>query len=89
MNNKIEIMVFIEDDCSACEKVLRIFNRLLRKDSSIELRIFNYNQDRSPFNKYKVSIVPAIFVNGRLKFYGEFNLLELRDILRSNQQKSL
>jgi hypothetical protein len=74
--NRIE--VFVESHCPACVAVVRMLIDLTR-GGGIDVRIYHRMSDPEEFNKRRVSITPATFVNDRLTFYGGFTDAELKN----------
>jgi len=64
-------MVFVEDDCFACERILSQLDVFRRAHPLIDLKVYDRSRDRGQFEKYKVYAVPAIFINEKLTSYGE------------------
>jgi glutaredoxin len=66
------VEVFVEDNCSACESVLEILERL-SGELPLVRRIYHRDADREEFDLRGVAILPATFINHQLAFYGEFS----------------
>src|SRR4030065_419956 len=74
-----EIMVFIEPNCSGCERVLQTI-RVLQENARVErLEIINRSEDPALCERFGIVIFPATFVDGQLAFYGEFSLDEVKE----------
>ncbi len=86
INKKDEVFVFSEDNCPACEKVLAVLKSALEDNNSVEMKIFNRDHDISTFEKYRVFILPAVFINGKLQFYGEFQASDLNHVLTTSRE---
>lgn len=65
-----EILVFVEDNCVACDRVVNIVYAFQRKGTIKRIKVINRNSD--PQACAGVVIFPATFIDGVLTFYGEF-----------------
>ena len=73
MNSIHEMVVLVEPDCLACVRVLEIASTLHQCGIVTKLVVLNRADDPESSRKYNVVIFPAVFINGRLAFYGEFS----------------
>jgi len=77
-----EIMIFIEPNCIACEQVLRTI-RAFQKEALVErLVVIDRSEDPATCRHFGIVVFPATLLNGRLAFYGEFSLENLKEYLR-------
>ena len=84
-----EILVFIEDKCLPCERVIKTVERLHTVCLVNKVRIFNRNTDPQSCHKFGVRIFPTVFINGRLAFYGEFSVEDVQRFIHHSVQESL
>jgi thioredoxin-like negative regulator of GroEL len=73
-----EIIVFVDDDCRSCEKIVEKMRRLAQEDGAVNLRVVHRREQPSLAAEYRVQIVPAVYVNGKLRFYGEVTREEIQ-----------
>ena len=66
------VEVFVEENCGACEAVLKILEGI-SVELSFTKKIFRRENDGEEFHSRGVVIVPATFINRKLAFYGEFS----------------
>lgn len=69
-----EMLVFVEENCLPCDRVLETVKTLSQMEIVSKVRIFNRNIDPYTCQQFGVLIFPAVFINGRLAFYGEFSV---------------
>jgi Thioredoxin domain len=70
---KIEVLVISSDNCRECDKLVQNIMSLQKDIAGIELTVFNIDRGEDIHSMsipIKVYITPALFVNGRLKYYG-------------------
>ena len=76
-----EIMVFVEPNCLACERVLQTI-RTLQKNALVErLEIINRYEDPAMCERFGIVIYPATFIYGKLAYYGEFSVDDVKEYL--------
>lgn len=69
-----EMKVFIEQNCKACENVLRVVE-VMKNDGLInKLIIINREDDPKECLNYNVLVYPAVYIDDELIFYGEFTI---------------
>lgn len=78
-----EMVVLVEPDCAACLRVLETVTILRQRGLLAKIVVLNRLYDAERCREYGVVIYPAIFINGRLAFYGEFSI---EDALRFARQ---
>ena len=66
------VEVFVEDNCSSCEEVLRVLQGF-EDQARFLVRVWNRNSDAEEFQSRRVLLSPATFINRRLVFYGAFS----------------
>lgn len=81
--SRTTVSIFVEEDCTACEKVLSVARSLVGM-YEINLAVFERKRDAAVFEQRNVAICPATFVNGRLVFYGEFSREELLEKIQTH-----
>jgi predicted thioredoxin/glutaredoxin len=69
-----EMVVLVEPDCIACVRVLETASGLHRRGIVAKLIVVNRADEPEASHKYGVVIFPAVFIDGRLAFYGEFSV---------------
>ena len=67
-----EMVVLVEPDCIACVRVLETATVLCQRGIVANLIVLNRLHNPDSCRKFGVVIFPAVFINGRLAFYGEF-----------------
>ena len=74
--NKVinNMKVFVENDCRACENVLRVVNEMNKNRLISKLIIINRENDPEECLNYKILVYPAVYINDELIFYGEFTI---------------
>lgn len=74
--NKVinDMKVFVENNCRACENVLRIVDEMYNKGLIKKLIIINREDEPEECLYYNVLVYPAVFINDELIFYGEFKI---------------
>jgi len=72
--NKVinKMKVFVENNCRACENVLRIVDEMYDRGLLKKLIIINREDEPEECLKYNVLVYPAVFIDDELIFYGEF-----------------
>lgn len=68
------MIVFVEPNCAACERVLETAEILREQNIVANLVIFNRSIDPESCMKFGVVIFPTVYINGQLAFYGEFSV---------------
>ena len=81
-----EMIIFIEPDCIACVRVLETAKVLRHQNIVADLLNVNRIEDPESCMKFGVQIFPAVFINGRLTFYGEFSVEEARRFIHRSVQ---
>ncbi|MBX2991818.1 MAG: thioredoxin family protein [Bacteroidetes bacterium] len=81
-----EMVIFVEPDCVACARVLEAATLLRQQGVVARLIVIDRLRDPESCAKYGVVIYPAVFINGRLAFYGEFSP---HDVKRFVKQESV
>jgi len=69
----IEVVIFVEENCAACDRVVATARELRRIGAIGILNIRNRNNDASACEALGVFVYPSTYVNGRLTFHGEFS----------------
>jgi predicted thioredoxin/glutaredoxin len=69
-----EMIVLVEPDCRSCERVLETAEVLHRCGIVANLIVLNRIDNPDSCGKFGVIIFPAVYINGRLAFYGEFSV---------------
>jgi predicted thioredoxin/glutaredoxin len=87
MNPIQEMVVLVEPECVACVRVLETASALHRRGIIARLVVLNRAVDPESSTRYGAVIFPAIFIDGRLAFYGEFSIEDaLRFVEHSQKQ---
>ena len=81
-----EMVVLVEPDCIACVRVLETATVLRQKGIVARLLVLNRLYDSESCRKYNVVIYPAVFINGRLAFYGEFTMEDALRFVKHTQR---
>jgi hypothetical protein len=68
-----EMIVFVENRCDVCKRVLVTAKLLHEQHLIADLVTINNDTDPIKCREYGVVIYPAVFINRRLAFYGEFS----------------
>lgn len=65
--------LIVAENCCACERAEKQLKRYSKKVKFIKIKISSHN-----LSQYKTTIVPSLFINGKLFSYGDidFKLLE-------------
>ncbi len=80
-----EMVVLVEPDCVACLRVLRTA-RMLRDERIVaNLVVINRIEDPDTCRKFGAVIFPAVFIDGRLAFYGEFSMEDAFHFVENSQ----
>lgn len=76
--NKVisDMKVFVENNCRACENVLRMVNDMNKNRLISKLIIINREDDPEECLNHNVLVYPAVYIDGELIFYGEFTIDE-------------
>ncbi|MBI1804866.1 MAG: thioredoxin family protein [Ignavibacteriae bacterium] len=69
-----EMIVLVEPDCLSCVRALETANVLRQRGVVANLIVINRIDDPDSCRKFGVVIFPAVYINGRLAFYGEFSV---------------
>jgi glutaredoxin len=69
-----EMVVLVEPGCIPCVRVLETASALHRRGTVAKLIVLNRADEPEASRKYGVVIFPAVFIDGRLAFYGEFSI---------------
>lgn len=85
----VKVLVVTRDNCKDCDELVRKLHSLEKAEPGIELVIYNLS-NISHTNVHteipvKVIITPALFINGRLKHYGDISSEKLKKSLFNNQ----
>jgi hypothetical protein len=86
MNTMHEMVVLVEPDCAACGRVLETASALHRRGIVGKLVVLNRVFDPDASRRYGAVIFPAVFLNGRLAFYGEFSLEDAAHFVEHSQK---
>ena len=81
-----EMVILVEPDCVACVRVLHTAGILRDRGIVINLVVLNRINDPDKCRKLGVVIFPAVFINGRLAFYGEFSTEDAMRFLEHSQK---
>lgn len=65
--------VLVEPECDACTRAVQTATDLCRRGIVTNLSVINREVHPEIVRAHGVVIFPAIFINGRLAFYGEFS----------------
>jgi predicted thioredoxin/glutaredoxin len=76
-----EMIIFVEPDCKSCERVLETAKLLQDQNFIVDLLIINRADEPDSCRKFSVMIFPAVFINGRLAFYGEFSVDDVKQFV--------
>lgn len=68
-----EMVVLVEPDCIACVRVLETVMVLRQRGLVANVVVLDRLRDPERCRTYGVVIYPAVFINWRLAFYGEFS----------------
>lgn len=71
-----KMKVFVENNCGACENVLRVVNEMNKNKLISKLIIINREDDPKECLDYNVLVYPAVYIDDELIFYGEFTIDE-------------
>lgn len=74
--NKVisEMKVFVEQNCRACENVLKVVREMHNTRLISKLIVINREKEPEECLKYNVLVYPAVYINDELIFYGEFTI---------------
>lgn len=78
----VNLDVFIEPDCKACISVMYSI-REVQSQLSINVKVYRRDVDREVFRDRNVIITPAIFIDGKLIFYGEVSPEKIREKIQN------
>ena len=81
-----EMVVLIEPDCVACVRVLHTAGVLRDRGIVTNLVVLNRMDNPDKCRKFGIVIFPAVFINGRLAFYGEFSMEDAIRFLEHSQK---
>jgi len=81
-----EMVVLVEPDCVACVRVLHTAGALRDQGIVTNLVVLNRIDDPDKCRKFGIVIFPAVFINGRLAFYGEFSMEDAIRFLEHSQK---
>lgn len=81
------MVVLVEPDCVACVRVLRTAGVLRDQGIITNLVVLNRIDDPDKCRKFGIVIFPAVFINGRFAFYGEFSMEEAIRFLEHSQKQ--
>lgn len=73
-----EMIVFVEPDCLACKRAMETAEVLRRCNIVAELVIHERTSNPEACAKFGVVIFPAVVIDGKLAFYGEFSVEDAR-----------
>ena len=76
-----EMVVLVEPNCTACLRVLQTAGVLRDQGVVTNLVVLNRTDDPDKCRKFGAVIFPAVFINGRLAFYGEFSTEDAKRFL--------
>ena len=76
-----EMVVLVEPDCVACVRVLSTARILLDRGIVANLIVVNRIDDAEQCREFGVIIFPAVFIDGRFAFYGEFSYEDVNSFL--------
>ena len=79
------IEVFIEHGCKSCERALETVRRF-EGVPDLMVRVYERTADMDMFYARGVIICPATCIDGKLVFYGEFTMEQLREYVHSKEQ---
>ncbi len=68
------MMIFIEPDCTSCERVVETATTLYRYGFLRDLVVINRTNKPEVCAEFGVMIYPTVYINGKLAFYGEFTI---------------
>ena len=69
-----KMLVYVEPDCKACEKVMSTVKEMYRRKLIKNLLIINRLDYPELCREAGIIIYPAVFIEGELIFYGEFTI---------------
>jgi predicted thioredoxin/glutaredoxin len=72
----MQMMVYVEPDCQACEKVLMTVKEMQTRKLIRNLLIINRTEYPEVCIDAGIVVYPAVFIDGELIFYGEFTAEE-------------
>lgn len=82
--DKINIILVIRSHCKSCYSIMQKLKLLQNDGESIDIKIYHINDAKkndTMFLKHKVLITPALFVDGRLKLYGDESMAKLKSLI--------
>jgi len=82
-----DMIVFIEPNCSACDRVIATAGEFRRLGVVGHLTVFDRTDDPSTCESYGVYIYPSTYVNGRLAFHGEFTPEDFLRLYSTNEMQ--
>ncbi|MBZ0202338.1 MAG: hypothetical protein K8I03_04905 [Ignavibacteria bacterium] len=87
MKNITNLVLVTQDNCNEClslkEKLLEIqyhYKLIILAEYDIK----EFNAKRAFNGQFSVAITPALFVNNRLKLYGDTGIKKLHQLIKSN-----
>jgi hypothetical protein len=83
VTEQTRVMVFVEEDCFACERALLELNHLQTYHPQLAIQVYDRRRDREEFEKFNVHAVPAIFIDDELTSYGSSVGFALRNRLEN------
>jgi predicted thioredoxin/glutaredoxin len=82
---KVKVLVVTRDNCKDCDELIKKLQSLDKVMAGIELVIYNLSNighsESHPEIPVRVIITPALFINGRLKHYGDISSEKLKKFI--------
>ena len=69
-----KMLVYVEPDCQACEKVITTAKDMQKNKLVKNLLIINRMEYPELCSDAEIVVFPAVFIEGELTFYGEFTI---------------
>lgn len=78
----MELTLFIENKCSACSRAEKNIREVIAEKKNITFTVRNLSENKT----HRVFIVPALFIDEKLYFYGDVDKEKLSNKIDTLQQ---
>lgn len=76
----MNIIIYIDENCNTCKRIIKTTENLVEEFNSVNLVVKNIKD-----NPLKATIVPAIYLDDTLLFYGDYDTEKLKKYILSSE----